>query len=504
MSQNDDQTQTEGALPTEAPVPALTEAPAVVETAVPEAPEPNANMVSEVLVPVLEPWHPAHPTLCLHADTTARTAKKINELPLVAPESDDDGHTVYYTYQEADKTKPVSRIMERTLEREGEWVQKVPSEAGPLAISRPILGEPGPKLTGERGMIHVRHLLGLGTTVTIPLWHTGIWVSLKAPSELEILELHRRLGDEKVKLGRETHGLVFGNRSVFMNEILAEFALDHLYSSTLVEDSVETLKKTISTLDLPTLIWGMACTIWPNGFQYARVVTRKNEAGELVMEHRKSRIDVKQLQWTHKDSLTPFQIRHMTERKKSMTAESIVRYKAEFERGQNRRVRLNDVTELELHVPSIDDYIKSGHDWIYGITNMVEKAFKLAPSNERRDSFITEHASATYFRQYAHWIKKIILHENHVVEDRADVDETIDMLSGMIGLRNGFFQEIITFIEDATISAIGTPIESELDEPRTLPRLTRVLPMDVTSSFFILLSHKAQVLRMVKEITETA
>lgn len=90
------------------------------------------------------------------------------------------------------------------VDREGSlWKQGLKSERGNIAMGAlSFKNAAGEMLTGEKAVLQVRALLGLGSTIQVPLWHSGFHLTIKAPSEIAQLELNRRLMDEKVITSR--------------------------------------------------------------------------------------------------------------------------------------------------------------------------------------------------------------------------------------------------------------------------------------------------------------
>lgn len=434
---------------------------------------------------------------CL-ADDEPGLDRKVAKLPNMDMTKPEDQLHVIESLRKGFNVHPTLGIFRRTMRRKGSnWRQSIESENGILAANKPQFKDPGTKLTGEKGMMHIRALLGFGSLVQVPMWHSGFWMTFKAPSDSALLELERRIAEEKVSLGRRTHGLMFANNSVFFNNHLIDFALDHVYSTTLTKE--EDIKDKLKVTDIPILIWGLACTIWPNGFEYARTVPKTSGDGGL--ELRKGKLSLGKLQVTDLSSLTKAQTRHMSNnRNRDMSDDSLARYFEQFGETDkapmmNKRIRIDDMVEVELHVPSVKQYLLSGTSWINNIVTMVDRAFQLPPTDNRRDRYIDEHGAATYLRQYAHFIKAIHFADGTMVDTVDDVDSALDVLSENITISKSFYKQVIEFMEDSTITAIGIPAETEEDEGKSYPRLQHILPLDVGSTFFILLQRKSVLIR---------
>lgn len=482
------------------PEPDISQQPEVVEAPVADAPaeqdapapvahrRPDSNTVRQD-APVFEPvanWDANGITLAFPSDTFARTQEAIDRLPNVNIGDTKEGREWAEVLKASRYTVQYKDQFIASTEREGaQFRQAVPSERGPLTAAAPNFKDSeNTKLTGERAVLRVRALLNMGSIVQIPLWHSGFWLSLKAPSEGDMLELNRRLMDEKVSLGRTTYGLAYANTSVFFVAAIMDFAMTHYYDSSLKDNSQANVRSKISSLDIPLIAWGLACVIWPRGFQYARAVI-DGEVNRTIKE----RLNVGKLLWTDVSSLTPWQVSHMAQRSgNTMTNEAVQRYRDEFTRGKGRTIELRDNLKVTVAVPSMDDYLASGQKWVNNIVRMVDAALAVPPDSNERDTIIYDHGKATNMRQYRHWVESIEVGTN-VIEDEETLDQTIDVLSADDDIRAKYFQGIRDYMEDSTIALIAVPAATEQEESG-MPRFPHLLPLDAVSTFFTLLVQK--------------
>lgn len=387
-----------------------------------------------------------------------------------------------------------------TLERkDAEWRQSIQSENGRLRINYPGFNNiTESNLTGEKAVLHVNALLGLGSLVAVPLWHSGFWVTLKAPHESQILELHRRIVTEKISLGRDTYGMVYSNTSVYYAKILMDFIFTHMYTYSLKCEK-EDLPKHISSLDIELLVWGMAGCIWPRGFQYSRSVLLKqideNKVESMVQHEIKEKIDISKLLWTDKSSLTPWQIKHMTSRSNgSVSLDMVKRYRDEFTRGGDRNVKIREgALNVTLKVPSLDEYIQSGYNWVDSIADMVNDALGLEADENVRNNYINEQGKASSMRQYAHWVKQIDTQSEKSITVKETIENVFNSLSQDDEIRNSFLEEVKKYMSDSQIALIATPVATnEEAKTVTLPRFPHLFPLNAMTVFFMLLVQKTR------------
>ena len=451
---------------------------------------PSTNTIQdfEVFSPRDKDFKMSDITLALASDNQARTAVALDAIPNIDVDDSKPGREWINIVRAATYTVPYKDYFTKTVERqEASFRQTVASERGPLAASQPKFKEKeGTSFTGEKAVLRMQSLLGMGGIIQIPLWHSGFWITFKAPTEAAMLELNRRIADEKIALGRQTYGLAFANTSVIFAGHIMDFAMNHIYETSIKEKDGLNIREKISSLDIPLIAWGLACIIWPRGFAYARaVMDASGEQNKIIRE----KINVGKLLWTDTSALTPWQIAHMASRHGgNMTTDSLDRYRNEFTRGQGRTLKLSDVVSVELRVPNLDQYLTSGQAWVNNIVSMVDRAFGLPPDEDVRNEYIRDQGKATNMRQYSHWCKSIVVGED-VTEDQETLDKMFDALSSDDGIRDAYFAGIKDYMEDATISIVAVPTLEE-EGKMELPRFPHLLPLDAMSVFFILLGQK--------------
>lgn len=381
-----------------------------------------------------------------------------------------------------------------SVEREGSvWRQKVDVDGEGLGAGRPRFGKgSGNVISGERALMKASSALGLGATVQIPLWHTGIWVSIKAPSEKSLLELERRIASEKVSLGRYTSGMIFSNTSVYTVSYVVNFVLNHVYDASVKNITQDSLKELIKVTDIPTLVWGMACAIYPNGYQYARPCTSNPSECQNVV---RGMLNIAKLFWTDNDALSEVQRRHMQRRADKFTDDELKRYAEEHTRGGKRLVTLRDGLKARLKVPTVAQYEASGFAWVDGIVKLLEGSLGVSLRGKERDDYIIDQGRLTALRQYSHWVESVEV-EDDIIEDVETTEELLEMLSSDEEITEKFFEEVGRYIDDAAISLIAMPkydcpaCGGEQHGDVHDDRHPHLLPLDAVRVFFTLLDQR--------------
>lgn len=395
----------------------------------------------------------------------------------------------------AGRSAYLDRRLEETTKREGaNFMQFLETESSKLGFSAPQIAEAGASnYTGERAVMRVRSIMGLGGLVSVPLWHSGFWVTLTAPSESRLIELQRRLQEEKIELGRETFGLVFSNEQSYLNSYLLDFCMEHIYDHSVRVDQNSDLRPLMKIQDLNILFWGLACLVWPRGFDYVRSLTTKE--GIENTETISAKINVGKLMWVDNSSFDDKLKVHMTHRKRgAMTVESVIDYQKNFvpSLSQGRRVQIREGLEVLVASTDVDNFIADGERWIAGIVQTVDSTFTQAiPSEEERNRMITTHARASRLRNYGAWVKAIVI-DGFENTERDTITELLDVLSVDEETTTLIETAITKFIDDSTRALIAIPETS--GKETGVPRFPHLIPVDVLNTFFTLLAQRVDII----------
>lgn len=488
-----DEVSTPTVVPTVAPI-----EPVVIVTPDDSSPVENKinNFEMKFPINVESTWDASAENVTLPSDASS----KLTESLKTAPNQKYDPKWVN-ALQLGVQTGLREDMMDKAVNKEDTfYTQGIEGNTGLLTGAEPrFKAVSNQSLQGETAVLRVLSHLGLGTMFQIPLWHTGIWITVRAPSESQLLELHRQQIAEKIDLGRNTYGLIFSNTTAYTVDRLVNFVIQNMHSTTL-KDAGD-LREIISSHDIPALIWGIATAIYPRGFQYSRACTvDPSKCNHVIQE----RLNLSKIQWTNKRSLTEGQIAHMGNRKiGSMTKDSVLNYQKELLDCQNREVTISEGTDeaikLTFKIPTISQYVAAGHRWISDIVTMVNKTFGMDSNEDERNEYIVSQGQATSIRQYRHWISSILIDDN-AIEGEEDIDAVLSQTSSDDNFRNGVMEKLKTYIATSSISQIGIPTYKcpacGKDHESPLPQMTSIIPIDTIQVFFILLGQKIERLKI--------
>ena len=389
----------------------------------------------------------------------------------------------------------IDNRFDSTVKRGGsDFKQFLETESMKLGFTAPSLKEStGQGYTGEKAVLRVRAILGLGGIVSVPLWHSGFWITLNTPQEGALIELMRRLQEEKIELGRETFGLVFSNEQSYTNSFLLDFVLEHVFDYSVKVDSVNDLRSLIKVQDLNILFWGLACLVWPRGFDYVRSLTTREgiENSETIS----AKINVGKLMWIDNASFDARQRAHMLNRQRgATTVERVKEYQDNFipSLAGGRRITVREGLDIIIDSTDVSNYIRDGAQWINGIVQTVDSTFTQAPPTEQeRNRMISMHSRANKLRNYGHWVKSIIV-DGAENTDREDIANLLDVLSVDEEASEFIEKEITKFIDDATRAIIAIPETS--GKETGVPRFQNLIPIDVINTFFTLLAQRVNII----------
>ncbi len=382
-----------------------------------------------------------------------------------------------------------------------EWRQGVDVGGKLLRAGRPALGMGGEtRLTGEAAILKATSILGLGAIVQIPLWHSGIWISLKCPQNQALLELDRRLAAEKISLGRLTNGLVFSNVSIYLQSYLVNFVLAHIYDCSIKDINPDRLKNVILCTDIPSMITGLACTIYPSGYPLVQPCISNPDTCQHVT---REKINLTKIFWTDNSRLSDWQRTQMSGRNKTFTLDDVEKYQSLHTYNTRITYTPSDDVSVRFKVPTIAQYEEAGFAWVDGIVRMVDDAFGVNLRGAERNAYIEQQSKMTSLRQFGHWVSEITVGDNElVVDDAATINGLLATFSNNEDMTNKIFTAIGDFIDDSTISLIAFPKyecpmcfdgKQKPDEPEVQKEKEahpHLIPQDAMTLFFTLLDQR--------------
>lgn len=355
----------------------------------------------------------------------------------------------------------------------------------------------GVKYVGEAARNLVRTQVGLGTVFQAPLWHSGFWITLRTPSEGDLIELHRALAQEKITLGRSTYGILFSQVTGYTTKVMLDFIEAHIHSHSLIlpDDGSKSVTEYIKAADYQILVWALTCATWPSGYQIQRACMTDPEKCNYVLTER---VNVARLLWVDASSLTERQRAHMLSRQKhSMKPEQVELYCSEFLRGRQAKVKLSDTVSMVLKMPSILEYIAASYEWIGKLEEQQTRVMNMR--EDERNDYLMQHAQAQSMRQYSHFVHSLLVgagDEPDEIDDPETIPSILADLSSEDELRNAFMDRVQEYQNTSLIAFVGLPNYKcpscgGMQLPTAVPgQQNELIALDVTQTFFTLLMQK--------------
>lgn len=379
---------------------------------------------------------------------------------------------------------------------DADWRQHIDSPTGKLFVGTP-------KMTGkaasprERSMQYERKA-GVGINKDVPLYHSGIWLRFYTPPAPAQAAIQQAMGELKLELGRITKGLAFSNTSHALMSLALDACLQAVVRASVHYGTPSDLKAKISILDAPAILWGVACTIWPQGYDYAHPCT----VDPTVCQHiQYERLNLQRMFWTDNTALTDYQRKIMSRRLSGnlTTDEELAKYVSAHVRGGTRDYWMANGIGVRVRAPDIQTYEEAGNAWIDGIVEMTQSAFNEPPHGINRNQYITRIGQRTSASQYRGWVVAN-LERDEDDEIIVDTEEelltiTLDTLFSSDEYLEAFLGHMKSYIDDTVISTVAIdtydcPACSKSINQKPSKYFPHLVQIDVLMVFFTLIDRK--------------
>lgn len=423
--------------------------------------------------------------------------KVYKNYPKLDPENDKRIRDWLSVLQRARRHNVLDDTFEKSFERPGsDWQQFVEFNGAKMALRKPVIGggvTAGEKLSGMKARLKMQSAINLGTPAMIPLFHSGIWLTVDTPSDGALLNMERQIFADKVNLGRITQGAVFSHTSVYMANHLIKMVMEHVHDSTIKDFDPEQALDIIRITDMIAMIWGLACTIYPAGHHYQQPCVMAPDKCTYIAEET---IKLQNIFFHDNTGLTVEQKRHMSNSNAKYTIDEIKAYQRMGRVSDGKTVTLSaahDDIQLVLRVPTLRNYIETGYAWVEHIVETVDRIINSDASIDEKNDFIQRHSLISVFRQYGHWVEKIIFSDGSEISDREDIEVALTSMSSDTTLYEKFFAAIQDYIEEVTITIVGIPSYKcpACGTPMTSEESKHpyIIPIEIMQTFFTL-SHR--------------
>jgi len=412
---------------------------------------------------------------------------------------DEDGNAWFRTLMDTLSVARLDNIGLKASEREDSlWGQGIETNGKLLRGGQPRQSLSAGSHTPDELLSYLTKRAGVGTTFEYPLWHSGIWLRFRSPSLTDIVTMQHELAQKRVQLGTETKGMAFSNTSQALTNIAVNFALQFVIDASVPFKTPADLEAKIDALDAPTVLLGLASTMFPGGLPYATPCVSDVKDCSFIM---KAKLNMYALLQVDTLALSKYQVNLMSRRFNKVNDDELAKYKSEHRSGRERVVWFNDIG-LRLGTPSLMDQREAGEAWVDSIVEMTQGAFNEPAHGTNRNRYISQLGQTTTARQYAHWIKAILDKDEDSAEGYRVISEDTEVINRFLSdvmstedFAESFFEKIKDFIEDSMVSMVAipswncpscnTPAASKFHE-----RFQHLVPLDMLTLFFMLASRK--------------
>lgn len=384
----------------------------------------------------------------------------------------------------------------KTAHGEREWVQEIKHGEAVLKAGKvqgPRSVATGTVLSGAQAVDHFAIRNNRGPRVRINLWHSGFTVMLTAPSDHTLFNMDDELSSAKIKFGRATYGLALANEIVYSRKALWELIEPHMTAITLdkTEFANESLSDYIDIQDFNLLVAGLGELVYPDGFNYIKTLPGNDRNGGPELTFEQAISPLRSIIVDHK-ALTAWQLDHMSNQSQpKMTKASLKRYRAEMQRGNNKRIQLLPELHVTLASPTISQYFRSGERWLYDLGRMAESSFtEEGLDTAARIRRISLAAMTTTLRNYAHWVTSVIDTDENSVIDTDTIEKLLDQNSSIPGVAEQLIKSVTDYMGEIAVATTATPIcPPEVEDN---PRFRGYVAYDPAAVFFTLVDQRKQ------------
>lgn len=382
-------------------------------------------------------------------------------------------------------------------------------------------------LSGTTAIRYIRKLTGGGSVTKIPLWDSGIVVTLDAFTEAEILELNVALMSNNIILGRQTRGSVFTGDDVHIVMVIVEFILNHVIETTVIPSQLtkSSLQKQILVSDVPSLLTGALAAIYPNGYPifHACINTAKDACDYVITANKRengdyepdSLLDFTKMLWIREDLFTTEDILHMSAAPNTHSLADIKSYQAKrLDKYKEQYKTLYDLHSTEKYnisvsfkTPTLFEYSTMANEWIRSAKATAERALQnnndIPEENkiQYRNKIMSDYAKLTDMVKVQCWIDYLTVSSDDglkTINDKSSIREILADLTNQDGISEALHLNMKEFKENFISSFTGINNfkcpkcgTGQTDPDSKYPSL---IPINMCSFFLSLSQWKAELL----------
>jgi len=413
----------------------------------------------------------------------------------------------------------------------GSLVQYIQGEKGQIKISYPKFTiQDGAELNGTSARRYLNKITNSGNVTKIPLWHSGLILTIDTFAEQQMLDLNILLTRNQTTLGLMTRGASFTGDDINAAIPIVDFILANVIESNLIDHKRSNLNKLIAATDIPILMAGALASIYPTGYPINHacitadpevcdhnLTSERLPSGEFKPD---SLLDFTKVVWVDRDSLTNEDVLHMSSSNKSTTYEQVISYqnrlKARTQMDHNKAVIWEKDTPngkltitFTFKTPNLAEYNITASKWI----NDVQRAAELALSKqidddlstrdreEKRNELLSSYAKVTDLVKHEGWIDHITIddpdYENPILITTAEaIRESLEANVKIEGFKESLELAVQKYKENSIIAWTGISNYKcpKCGNSQTPPdsKTPSLIPLNMTGIFFSIMVSRHQ------------
>lgn len=337
-----------------------------------------------------------------------------------------------------------------------DWHQSIEQDGMRFRASRPRFKEPekGSKISADVAIRKLEQKFGLGGYINVPLVHSGLWVRLRPPTPMEFAFLNEKILMEKEAYGKQSMGMIFSNSKTYIVSHLMDFIEDHIEDMNLENWKPSDLRRLCKISDFKPLVAAAIHSMYPNGFDYVTPCVADTDCGKPSTY----RLKIINCVWYDRSRLTKAQKRHMLDRGKYYKEEDIIKYQDELDESNGNSITIDDFMEIFFKVPTIQQNIEAGYQWLEDTEEMVNNAFDENLNSDQRVATMNNSLKMTVLRQYGHFFKSIrFLEDDTYIEEGDTLNNALDRFSTIDEYADKIIEHIGEYINKQALAIVAIP-----------------------------------------------
>lgn len=368
-------------------------------------------------------------------------------------ESEEEQH-YHETISNSFNIRHVEELFNKTLEKPGDFVQKINYADKTISPIFPKWNsKPGDVLTGIKARSAMQSALGQGSFFTFPCWHTGIWLTIQAPTAYQLADMRDAIENEIIELGKSTLGGIFGNTQTYVIRHLIELVEKQLYdwSLSIPHGQKYRLRDILKVPDIETLAWAVATVMYPNGYPFEEACVVDIEK---CMHVYKEIINIANIFWVNRQRVTPWQQNFMAGGiKTKRTLDDLTKYQSDADWLRTDNLDYGKFT-LYLATPTVAENIDAGYTWVGEIESGIRQTI-ININDDKLNEMMYDRATLSLTRAYSHYVSSIVMANGARIKNRADINIALNEMCAIPDMTEKFNKDINDHITNNTISMIA-------------------------------------------------